>query len=142
MSDDAQWGRRLRAIRLRRGLTLSAAAEGLPMAFNTLSRLETGNKRLLLSDALILAERYGVSLSDIVDTGMPEPMIWNPPRASTRRRRREMTPEFLAEVAEAWNRAGDIADVMALGGSQASAYRWKALAVEAGLIERDSTGPA
>ncbi len=65
-----QVGPRLRGLRLRRGVTLTALAEQTGISKSTLSRLENGQRRPSLELLLPLAQAYRVPLDDLV--GAPE----------------------------------------------------------------------
>lgn len=65
-----QVGDRLRDIRSKRGLTLTAAANATGISKSTLSRLENGERRPSLELLLPLALAYRVPLDDLV--GAPE----------------------------------------------------------------------
>jgi transcriptional regulator with XRE-family HTH domain len=65
-----QVGPRLRQLRLRRGLTLTGAAEQTGISKSTLSRLETGGRRPTLELLLALSRAYDVPLDGLV--GAPE----------------------------------------------------------------------
>jgi transcriptional regulator with XRE-family HTH domain len=65
-----QVGPRLKQLRARRGVTLSALAETTGISKSTLSRLETGQRRASLELLLPLAQAYRVPLDDLV--GAPE----------------------------------------------------------------------
>ncbi len=65
-----QVGPRLRQLRLRRGLTLTGAAEQIGISKSTLSRLETGGRRPTLELLLALSRVYDVPLDGLV--GAPE----------------------------------------------------------------------
>lgn len=60
-------GPRLKHLRLRRDLTLSALAEETGISTSTLSRLEAGLRRPTLEQLLPLARYYGVTLDSLVD---------------------------------------------------------------------------
>lgn len=67
-------GGRLRTIRDRRGLTLTAVSTTTGIGKSTLSRLESGQRRPTLELLLPLAQTYRVPLDDLVgapDTGDP-----------------------------------------------------------------------
>ncbi|ADB50789.1 helix-turn-helix domain-containing protein [Conexibacter woesei] len=64
-------GARLRALRRRRGHTLSELAERTGISLSTLSRLESGRRRPTLDLLLPLARIYATTLDDLV--GMPAP---------------------------------------------------------------------
>jgi transcriptional regulator with XRE-family HTH domain len=63
-------GPRLRALRIRRGLTLSQLAEATGISVSTLSRLESGGRRPTLELLLPLARAHQVPLDELV--GAPE----------------------------------------------------------------------
>jgi len=63
-------GRRLKAIRTRRGVTLTDLSERTGISKSTLSRLENGQRRPSLELLLPLAQEYRVPLDDLV--GAPE----------------------------------------------------------------------
>lgn len=71
--DDAQVldgvGDRLRALRRREAVTLSALAERTGISVSTLSRLESGGRKPTLELLLQLARTYGVTLDELV--GVP-----------------------------------------------------------------------
>jgi transcriptional regulator with XRE-family HTH domain len=64
--DVAGVGPRLREARLRRGMTLAAAHTATGISTSTLSRLESGGRRVTLELLLPLARAYGVALDDLV----------------------------------------------------------------------------
>ncbi|MFF5054765.1 helix-turn-helix domain-containing protein [Micromonospora sp. NPDC000663] len=67
-------GPRLRALRHRRGTTLTQLAELTGISVSTLSRLESGSRRPTLELLLPLARAYQVALDELVDapaTGDP-----------------------------------------------------------------------
>ena len=67
-------GPRLKAVRLQRGVTLTALAASTGISKSTLSRLETGQRRPSLELLLPLAHTYRVPLDDLVgapDVGDP-----------------------------------------------------------------------
>ncbi len=65
-----QVGPRLKQLRARRGVTLTALSEATGISKSTLSRLETGQRRASLELLLPLASAYRVPLDDLV--GAPE----------------------------------------------------------------------
>ena len=77
MADDdrlAGVGARLRALRRRRGITLTDLAGTTGISVSTLSRLESGARRPTLELLLPLAKAYEVTLDELVDappTGDP-----------------------------------------------------------------------
>jgi transcriptional regulator with XRE-family HTH domain len=76
-----QVGARLKHIRTRRGVSLSALSEATGISTSTLSRLETGQRRASLELLLPLAQAHRVPLDELV--GAPEvgdPRIHSRPR--------------------------------------------------------------
>jgi len=65
-----QVGERLKRLRTRHGITLTALAETTGISKSTLSRLETGQRKPSLELLLPLAQAYRVPLDDLV--GAPE----------------------------------------------------------------------
>ena len=59
-------GPRLKAVRLQRGVTLTALAASTGISKSTLSRLETGQRRPTLELLLALSHAYRVPLDDLV----------------------------------------------------------------------------
>ncbi|MFD2414886.1 XRE family transcriptional regulator [Amycolatopsis pigmentata] len=59
-------GRRLREIRLRRGLTIAEVSAATGISASTLSRLESGKRRANLELLLPLSATYGAPLDDLV----------------------------------------------------------------------------
>ncbi|HTR94037.1 MAG TPA: XRE family transcriptional regulator [Trebonia sp.] len=67
-------GPRLRALRLRRDITLTDLSAQTGVSVSTLSRLESGDRKPTLELLLPLARAYGVTLDELVDapaTGDP-----------------------------------------------------------------------
>ncbi|WP_030612216.1 helix-turn-helix domain-containing protein [Streptomyces sclerotialus] len=67
-------GPRLRALRRKRGTTLTALSERTGISLSTLSRLESGQRKPTLELLLPLAKAYGVQLDELVgapSTGDP-----------------------------------------------------------------------
>lgn len=62
----AHVGRRLRGVRVRRGLTLMGVSVTTGISKSTLSRLETGQRRPTLELLLALSHAYRVPLDDLV----------------------------------------------------------------------------
>ena len=72
---------RLRALREERGLSLDAVAEAAGMAASTLSRLETGKRRLAIDHLAPLARALGTSVDALVAPGEPaDPRVRRRPR--------------------------------------------------------------
>ena len=73
--------RRLRELRVERGLTLEAVASRAAIDVSTLSRLESGKRRLSLDHLPGLAAALGVSADDLLSPpGRPDPRVRNPPQ--------------------------------------------------------------
>ena len=81
-TDEDRIRRRLRALREERGLSLDAVANAAGMAPSTLSRLETGKRRLAVDHLAPLARALGTSVDALL---APEP------RTDPRVRRRART---------------------------------------------------
>jgi transcriptional regulator with XRE-family HTH domain len=73
---EARVRRRLRSLRTALGLSLAEVAERASMDVSTLSRLETGQRRLALDHLPVLAAALGVSADALVGpTTTPDPRI-------------------------------------------------------------------
>jgi transcriptional regulator with XRE-family HTH domain len=78
---DAHVRRRLRELRTERGLTLEAVAERAKIDVSTLSRLESGKRRLALDHVPALAAALGVSTDDLLTRAPREdPRVRGRPR--------------------------------------------------------------
>jgi transcriptional regulator with XRE-family HTH domain len=78
---DARVRRRLRELRRERGLTLRQVAERAHVDVSTLSRLETGKRRLALDHVPALAAALGVSADDLLGVApVPDPRVRGEPR--------------------------------------------------------------
>ena len=78
---DIRVRRRLRELRGERGLTLQQVAEDANIDVSTLSRLESGKRRLALDHIPALASALGVSTDELLGTRPPEdPRIRSRPR--------------------------------------------------------------
>lgn len=64
---DRRVGERLRALRIARGMTLTALAEQTGLSAPHLSRLEKADRQPSIAALLQLARIYGVSVSDLVE---------------------------------------------------------------------------
>lgn len=64
--EDLAVGRRLAAARTAANLTQAAAASRLGFAQSRVAKLEIGTRRLLFSEAIDLADLYGVEIDDFV----------------------------------------------------------------------------
>lgn len=69
---DARVRRRLRQLRGERGLTLQQVAERASIDLSTLSRLESGKRRLALDHIPALAAALGVTADELLGSGRPQ----------------------------------------------------------------------
>lgn len=67
--------KRLRAVRLARGLSLAELAEASHLSVSTLSRIETGSRRLALDQLVTLARALDTSLDQLVATEADDVVI-------------------------------------------------------------------
>jgi transcriptional regulator with XRE-family HTH domain len=73
--------RRLRELRVERGLTLEAVASRASIDVSTLSRLESGKRRLALDHLPALAAALGVTADDLVSASpAPDPRVRRSPQ--------------------------------------------------------------
>ena len=73
--------RRLRELRAERGLTLEAVASRAAIDVSTLSRLESGKRRLALDHLPALAAALGVTADDLLSAPQPpDPRVRRPPQ--------------------------------------------------------------
>ncbi len=73
--------RRLRELRTARGLTLDAVASRAAIDVSTLSRLESGKRRLALDHLPGLAAALGVTADDLLSPAdRPDPRVRRPPQ--------------------------------------------------------------
>jgi transcriptional regulator with XRE-family HTH domain len=73
---DARVRARLRELRTQRGLTLAQVAERANLDISTLSRLESGKRRLALDHIPVLAGALGVTTDDLLGTTpQPDPRV-------------------------------------------------------------------
>jgi len=78
---DVRVRRRLRELRAERGLTLQQVAERAAIDVSTLSRLESGKRRLALDHLPALAAALGVSTDELVGAPAPaDPRVRSKPR--------------------------------------------------------------
>ncbi len=78
---DARVRARIRELRITRGLTLAAVAERAGMAVSTLSRLESGGRRLALDHLPALARALDVTVDELLAVRIqPDPRIRSTPR--------------------------------------------------------------
>jgi transcriptional regulator with XRE-family HTH domain len=81
---DVRARRRLRELRIEQGLTLQQVAERASIDVSTLSRLESGKRRLALDHIAPLATALGVSADELLRCPPPEdPRIRSRPRTHT-----------------------------------------------------------
>ena len=81
-SVDARVRRRLREVRSERGLTLQQVAERAHIDVSTLSRLESGKRRLALDHLPGLATALGISTDELLDPPPPQdPRVHSEPRS-------------------------------------------------------------
>jgi transcriptional regulator with XRE-family HTH domain len=79
---DARARRRLRELRTELGLTLQQVAERASIDVSTLSRLESGKRRLALDHIPALAAALGVSTDELLSTAAPhDPRVRGEPRS-------------------------------------------------------------
>lgn len=78
---DERVRQRLRALRHEQGLTLQQVAEAANMDLSTLSRLESGKRRLALDHVPLLADALGVSADELLRfPAGSDPRVHQPPR--------------------------------------------------------------
>lgn len=78
---DARVRQRLRTLRLEQGLTLQQVAQSAHIDLSTLSRLESGKRRLSLDHIPLLADALGVSCDDLLRSAPAvDPRVRQPPR--------------------------------------------------------------
>lgn len=78
---DVRVRRRLRELRTERGLTLQQVAERASIDLSTLSRLESGKRRLALDHIPALASALGVSTDELLGSSPPQdPRVRGRPR--------------------------------------------------------------
>lgn len=78
---DARVRRRLRQLRTERGLTLQQVAEQANIDLSTLSRLESGRRRLAIDHIPALAAALGVSADELLGSApAPDPRVRARPR--------------------------------------------------------------
>lgn len=79
---DAVVRQRLRSLRLARGWTLDDLAERAAVSPSTLSRLETGDRRLALDLLVALARALGTTIDELVATGTDDDVVIKPRRGN------------------------------------------------------------
>src|SRR3954452_25075835 len=71
---------RLKALRVERGLSQEEVAERAGMAASTLSRLESGARRLALDHLTPLAQALGVEVGELLAPATRDPRVREKPR--------------------------------------------------------------
>lgn len=69
---------RIRGLRLARGWSLDALASRCFLSPSTLSRIETGHRRIALDQLVPLAKALGTTLDDLVDTAEDDDVVIRP----------------------------------------------------------------
>ena len=77
---DAVIRARLRGLRLAHGWSLDALAARCNLSASTLSRLETGHRRISLDQLVPLARALGTTLDQLVESGVDEDVVIRPRR--------------------------------------------------------------
>ena len=77
---DVRARRRLRELRTERGMTLREVADRANIDLSTLSRLESGKRRLALDHVPALAAALGVSTDELLQTTQRDPRVRGRPR--------------------------------------------------------------
>lgn len=75
---------RLRGLRLARGWSLDALAARCHMSASTLSRLETGHRRISIDQLVPIARALGTTLDQLVESAADEDVVIRPRRDRTR----------------------------------------------------------
>ncbi|AUH70339.1 MULTISPECIES: helix-turn-helix domain-containing protein [Gordonia] len=75
---DALVRSRIRSLRLARGWTLDSLARRCDMSASTLSRIETGGRRVALDQLVPIARALGVSLDQLVEPVSDEDVVIRP----------------------------------------------------------------
>jgi transcriptional regulator with XRE-family HTH domain len=116
---ERRFGVRVRQERLRRGwrqedLAIRVAGEGVSLHFTAFTKIEAGQKRVRLTEAVAIAAALGVPLTYLLTTGDP---------SETARELEQVRAEFreasaesddaLARAAALWNRAQELTAVLA-----------------------------
>lgn len=66
---DERFAERLRRVRRFRGLSLEDVGQATGMALNTVSKIERGNRRVTIGEAVAFAAALGVPLADLISDG-------------------------------------------------------------------------
>lgn len=69
---------RIRALRLARGWSLDALSARSSMGPSTLSRIETGDRRMALDQLVPIAKALEISLDDLVNSGQDDDVVLRP----------------------------------------------------------------
>jgi transcriptional regulator with XRE-family HTH domain len=77
---DAVIRQRIRSLRLARGWTLDTLAARCFLSPSTLSRIETGHRRIALDQLVPIAKALGTTLDDLVDTADDDDVVIRPRR--------------------------------------------------------------
>ena len=80
---DAVIRRRIRGLRLARGWSLDALAARCHLSPSTLSRLETGHRRIALDQLVPIARALDTSLDQLVESPEDEDVVIRPQPSST-----------------------------------------------------------
>lgn len=79
-SFEAEVGAKLRAARVARRLTLSRLSQETGISLSTLSRLESGKRKITMELLVPIARSLGVSIDRLVGRGgTPDPRVTRPP---------------------------------------------------------------
>lgn len=76
--------RRIRELRLARGWSLDALAARCHLSPSSLSRIETGHRRISLDQLVPIARALGTSIDQLVETGEDEDVVIRPRRDRAR----------------------------------------------------------
>lgn len=77
---DAVIRARIRGLRLARGWSLDALASRCRLSPSTLSRIETGQRRISLDQLVPIAQALGTTLDELVDSAEDEDVVIRPQR--------------------------------------------------------------
>ncbi|WP_343995191.1 helix-turn-helix domain-containing protein, partial [Terrabacter terrae] len=77
---DAVVRARIRGLRLARGWSLDALASRCSMSASTLSRIETGHRRIAIDQLAPIARALGTSIDQLVDVTSDEDVVIHPRR--------------------------------------------------------------
>jgi len=71
---------RLRSLRLARGWSLDELARRAHIGPSTISRIETGHRRIALDQLVTLARALGTTVDELLDDGSPDDVVIKPSR--------------------------------------------------------------